>query len=117
MELVGAVVMQPDHFITISKVGEKFILFDGVLQKPISYASFGGAVTGTDSVDRSFLTSPDSKYGVHVLLYKKVKEGMASVPLLSCLREPPIVPSEVECTGFIDLTVERNCFLYHYPAN
>ncbi|KAJ8030938.1 hypothetical protein HOLleu_27489 [Holothuria leucospilota] len=109
LELVGAVVMEPDHFITVSKVAERFVLFDGVLENPVSYASFAGAVQGNGSIERSFLTSPHSKYGVHVLLYKRVKRGQSSVSLLSLKYEHPVAPNGAKSSETVDLTDETDC--------
>ncbi|KAJ8034599.1 hypothetical protein HOLleu_21506 [Holothuria leucospilota] len=77
--LVGAAVMQPNHFATVVKVDGNNVLFDGVLRDALVYPTFAAALEGSNSDQPFFFTSPTSKYGVHVLLYRKLVADILSM--------------------------------------
>lgn len=75
-ELTGAVVMRPDHFYNIIKLGQQYAQVDGypslddVHLYPKMFSSFSGAVKNDETeVSLSHSTNPENAVGIHVLVY------------------------------------------------
>ena len=68
-ELVGAVLVRPEHFYCIVKHQDQFLVIDDLKDECPSYLCFSGALTNNHQVVQDHhLTSPNED-GIHVLLY------------------------------------------------
>ncbi|KAJ8048222.1 hypothetical protein HOLleu_00451 [Holothuria leucospilota] len=88
-QLTGAVVMRPDHFFNVVKVGEQYALINGyppmedMHHYPKMFTSFSGAFRKDETdVSLTYTTDPANATGVHVLLYH-CKEHNIEVSLMS----------------------------------
>lgn len=91
-ELTGAVVMRPEHFFNVVKVGEQYAKIDGyppideIEHYPKIFVSFSGAIQN-DELDASltYTTSPLNSTGVHVVVYHRKDAGkeIAFMPVLN----------------------------------
>ncbi|KAJ8035492.1 hypothetical protein HOLleu_22741 [Holothuria leucospilota] len=111
-ELTSAVLMEPNHFLTAVTVDNGFCILDGVKANPVMYSNFASAVSGFNSLNTVCITSPTSKYGVHILVYRKLSSELSDVPLKLAPKtksKEPLI-SVKEC---IDLTQSSDSVTGH----
>ena len=69
--LTGAVLVRPDHFFCIAKVGNMFCVFDDLSDEVRQFLTFTAAVTGDcRQMEKQHITT-DHVHGIHIFIYVK----------------------------------------------
>ncbi|KAJ8017695.1 hypothetical protein HOLleu_44709 [Holothuria leucospilota] len=84
-QFTSAILMRPQHFLTVAKVNDRYAVFDDLKEEVVEFPALCAAMTNSQTQSKDYTTSPESEYGIHVLVYK-ARECL-TVPLLDCLQQ------------------------------